>query len=179
MAAVNINLLPIDLSAKSQAARFGNILRKITTAIIGIFSVLVVLAGVFIVVLSLQLDSVNKKNELLKQNIAALETTEQKTVFVKDRLQKIKGLGEGSKTITSMALLGGLLPSLPPPVSLSESTADSTGALDFSFKVSDSASLPPFLALLITNEGLSKLSIKNLSFNPASGYIVSLEAAIK
>ena len=179
MAATNINLLPVDLSAKSQAARLGSFLKKATKVLIGLFSVAGLLSGIFIVVLSLQLDSVNKKNETLRQNISALETTEQKTVLVRNRLEKIKILGDKDKAIGSVAILSGIVSSLPSGVSLTDANADLSGGLTYSFNVSDSSVLPQFLGSLMANQSFSKLGIKNFSFSPLSGYKITLEAQAK
>lgn len=179
MAATNINLLPVDLSAKSGVAKSASLFRRITVTGAIIFVILGILAGGFVVIFTLQINSVTKANDALKTQIASFETAEQKNVLVKDRLAKIKTI-EGQKDILgASAGVGTINSSLPSGVSISDVNIDSTGKTQFGFTVSDSTSLVPFLANLVTAPSYKQLTIKNFSFNPATGYLVSFDAQTK
>lgn len=178
-AAVNINLLPVELSAKSGVSQAATLFRRISTAALIIFLIFGGLAAAFIIIFSLQINSVVKTNDGLKADIAKLEVTEQKNVLVKDRLAKIKVINGQSDILTTTGNIRNIVTSLASGVTLADANIDVLGKVDFSFKVADTSQLVSFLANLVANSNFKVLAIKNFSYNPAAGYLISLEAANK
>lgn len=179
MAASNINLLPIDLSAKSGVAKTAALLRRVSMFGLVVFMVLGVMAGVFVVIYSIQLNSVITGNQALASQISTLEVTEQKTVLVKDRLQKIKNIEAQADVLNSVAGLTKVDSSLPQGVTIADVAIDALGKTSFSFNVTDSSSLANFLGSLIVSGNYKQLTIKSFTFAPQTGYLVSFEAVSK
>lgn len=178
MAASNINLLPLELSAKSGVAKLAALLKRVSTFMIMIFLVLGFMALAFIIFYSIRLDDTLKANQALASQISTLEVTEQKTVLVKDRLQKIKGIKAQPDVIAAVDGIRSLSAVLPSGVSVADTSIDA-GKTNFSFNVTDSSVLVNFLANLVTNSNYKQLTIKNFTFTPATGYLVSFESNAK
>lgn len=179
MPASNINLLPVDLSAKSGVAKTAALLKRVSFFMVATFLVLGFLAGAFIVFFSIQLDSVAKTNQNLTSQIATLEVTEQKTVLIKDRLQKVKSLQSQKDVLAGVGIIKKITDSLPVGVSLADANLDTSGVAEFSFNVTDSGTLVNFLANLIALPDYKTLVIKSFSFTPVTGYLVTFEATAK
>lgn len=179
MPAININLLPIELSAKGGTAKAASALKKVNMAILVIFIVLGLLGGGIILYLSFQITSEGQTNADLKNRISALEVAEQQTILVKDRLAKIKTINSGKDAATGVANLATISNSLPSGVVLSDADIDISGKAKMGFKVTDSTSLVTFLATISANQSFSKLTIRNFAFSPANGYLISLEGTLK
>lgn len=179
MPAANINLLPVDLSAKSGIAKLAALLKRTSFFMLATFLVLGFLAGAFIIFFSIQLDSTNKTNQNLSAQISTLEVTEQKTVLIKDRLQKVKSLGTQKDVLSGVDAVNTITETLPSGVSLAEVNLDTSGTVQFSFNVTDSSTLVSFLANLVSQTDFKNLSIKSFSFTPVTGYLVSFEAVAK
>lgn len=179
MPAANINLLPVDLSAKSGVAKLAALLKRASFFMLATFLVLGFLAGAFIIFFSLQLDATNKANQNLSAQISTLEVTEQKTVLIKDRLQKVKSLGSQKDILGGVEAVEAISSTLPPGVSLAEVNLDTGGIVQFSFTVTDSTTLVSFLAQLVSQSTFKNLVIKSFSFTPVTGYLVSFEATTK
>lgn len=174
MPASNINLLPIELSAKSGVAKLAATIKRVSMFSVITFLVFGLMAGAFILIYSLDTNSIIKNNENLASQIAALEDAEQKTVLIKDRLQKIKTLESQTDILPAVAGLKNITASLPQGVTVADVTMDA-GKTIFSFNVADSSILVSFLSNLIANSGYKQLSIKSFSFTPVTGYLVSFE----
>ena len=179
MPASNINLLPVELSSKSGIAKTAALLRRVSMFSVIVFLILGVMAGAFILIYTLQLEALVKSNQALTQQIAALEVTEQQTVLIKDRLQKIKGLETQSDILAAVGGIRSIMTSLPGGVAIADTTIDSTGKTAFAFSVADSSVLVSFLGNLVANSDYKELKIKSFSFTPATGYLVSFEAMAK
>lgn len=177
--AVNINLLPVELSAKGGVAQAASAIKKVNMAIVIVFIVLGVIGGGLILYLTFQITNESRANTDLKNRIATLEVAEQQTILVKDRLGKIKTINGAKDAVSSVNVVQTINSSIPPGVVLSDTDIDVSGRVKMGFKVTDSSALVTFLGGLTANENFSKLTIRNFSFNPTNGYLISLEATTK
>ncbi len=178
MPASNINLLPIELSAKSGVAKLAATLKRVSMFSVITFLVFGLMAGAFILVYSLDTNSIVKNNDNLASQIATLEDAEQKTVLIKDRLQKIKTLNAQTDILPAITGLKSVISGLPAGVTVADITMDS-GKTVFAFNVADSSILVSFLSNLVVSSGYKQLTIKSFSFTPATGYLVSFETVSK
>ena len=176
MPAVNINLLPLELSAKSGVAKLAVLLKKLTVLLLSVFLLLGAISLAFIIIFSAEINSVIKANEALKVQISTLESAEQKNILVKDRLAKIKSIEAQGDILGVVNSLGGVSATLPPGVSISDSDIDISGRTKFSFKAADSSALSSLLAGLISLPDYKTLIIKTFTFAPDIGYLITLEA---
>ena len=98
-----INLLPIDLSPKSDLARLANIIKKLTIVASAIFLVLGLAAAGFLIVMTFQADNLVKENQALTARISAFNQEEQSLVLVKDRVKKAQTIMAERKLESELA----------------------------------------------------------------------------
>ncbi len=85
-----INLLPVDLSPNRGSVKIGSFIKRIALILTGIILFASVLEVIFVVFLLFQIRASTTRQQVLKQNISALQSTEQKFFLIKDRIEKIQ-----------------------------------------------------------------------------------------
>ncbi len=179
MPAININLLPQELSAKSGVASLSKVLKKASIVGLGAFSLIgMIVAGIFIY-FSFEIGNANKINDTLKSKITTLEVAEQKTILVKDRLQKVRTIMSGKDVLPLIENIRTLIALMPSGASISDTDIDANGKVKISFKVADPSSLTVLFANIAASTNYKQMVIKNFSFNQATGYLVALEGVSK
>lgn len=178
MPAVNINLLPIDLSAKSGTSKTAATLKRVALTSLGVFLTFGVIAAVFMILFSFQIDSIAKSNEELKTQISSLESVEQKNVLVKDRLAKIKQIDGVKDILPALVGLSTFLNNLPSGASITDADIDASGRIKFEIRATDSSALPNVLANLASLPNYKKMVIKTFTYTPTIGYQIGLEASL-
>lgn len=170
---VTINLLPKDLTPKESLVKLANTLKR--ASIIGFIALIVLalaLLGGF-AVLSRQLTTSSDDQSSLKSKIVALETTEQRLVLVKDRLERIDHVFAIDTASDEIEQLDKLTDLLPEGVTLLEVTLSPASSM-VNISATSSKTLSQFLAILLGSNIYTKVTLNSLSFNYLSGYSVSL-----
>jgi len=176
MAAASINLLPIELSPQSGAAKTANLFKRIAIVYGAIVVVFLIGAGAFILLMSVQSSSIKNQNAALTARITTLEAAEQKTVLIRDRLEKIKGVIAGSVGMEkNLVNLSNVISILPSGVAIASAEVDSTRT-KFTVSGSSSQEIAVFLSSLVAQKIYPNLILKTFSFNPGSGYVVSFDS---
>lgn len=175
MAASSINLLPVELSPQSGAAKTANLFKRIAIVYGAIVVVFLLGAGAFILFMGIQTNNVKQENANLGARIATLEAAEQKTVLIRDRLQKIKTITGGGATISkNLANLDRVISILPSGIVIASAEVDSVRT-KFTVSGNSSQAITDFLSNLVAQRIYTNLILKTFSYNPGSGYVVSFD----
>ena len=172
---MDINLLPIELSPARTAVKFAKRIKKAIIVAVGFFLILTVSGIIFIVFLGSQVNASVAKQKSLKQNIGALEATEQKIFIIKDRISKIKFALSAKNAADSFQTVDQVLSTLPPSV-IVNSVEINTTKTAFSVLSKNSLSMASFLNSLVTNGIYKNISLTGFIFTPDRGYVISLES---
>lgn len=169
-----INLLPIDLSQKSETSLAANSVKKIILVLSSIFLVLIVLGIILIVFLTNQVNASTLRATNLKAEIQKLETVEQKLILVKDRIAKIKEAQGEINTETSLETLNPIMSNLPANVTLDSISIENDGAIEFAVISRDSLGMATYMNSLVSSGIYKELSLSDFVFAPETGYKITL-----
>lgn len=170
-----INLLPVELGISRESIQANSTLKKIIVGVASVFLLGSFFGIGYFLILTNQLNSEATKNNNLKQSIKALEATEQRILLVKDRARKagiILGTASASGNLSKM---GKILASLPADITLDEAGVDSSQGT-FSVFSANSSGVISFLNALTNSGSYTQVFLKNFSFNPVRGYLITIEA---
>ncbi|MCS7092487.1 MAG: hypothetical protein NZM26_03995 [Patescibacteria group bacterium] len=84
-----INLLPEELKPSGYISKLDNAIKKISIFLLALLILICFLGGSAYGFLFYQNDLLNNENQKLKSEILALESVEQRLVFLKDRISKV------------------------------------------------------------------------------------------
>jgi len=169
-----INLLPTDLSKKSPLGKLQRNIKQITTVATSIFIVILIFVGVYLLILSSQITRSKSNQESLKASLAALEQTEQGIILVKDRLKNISSvlaLSTANKGVENLNILNSAIPN---GAILSEADI-LTEKTEVTYQVQLSSDLVGLIETISSTDFYKKILLKSFSYNPKTGYLVSLE----
>lgn len=171
--AVNLNLLPQELSGKTPLGRIEAAIKKINYILIPLFLVFAVGLLIFYVVVSYQATNATAQLEALKAEVKDKETTEQKLVLVRDRLSKVKTSKNSPAATERIANIGPLLSIVPPDSPIGELALDS-GKTEISVVFKNTSAMAAFFEGLAEVEGYERIEMTSFGFSPINGYLVSL-----
>lgn len=171
--AVNLNLLPQDLTVGKDLGNAVKVLRAVNVIALALFIAFALGVSGFFVVSTFQLQSLNSSKDQLSSQIKSLQTTEQKLVLLKDRVSKIKLTSTADSAQKSLGLVSPLLNALPASSSVSELNLDTT-KLTISILFKSSADVSNFFQALYASTSFKSITLTSFGFNPTSGYLVSL-----
>ena len=169
----SINLLPTNLLPNPSVLKLAELLKSLVTVFLALF--VVVAAGIsgYFLINSFTLDASLKSQDILKKSIQSMEQTEQSLLLVKDRLAKLKEIYANPSVKPDILALSKMLTVLPADASLTEADMGNN-SLDTTFTVNNSLSLTQLMAVLIVQNTYPRVDLLSFSFNPTSGYVVSL-----
>ncbi|OGM30221.1 hypothetical protein A2630_03290 [Candidatus Woesebacteria bacterium RIFCSPHIGHO2_01_FULL_44_10] len=174
---VRINLLPHELSPESGLNKIANILKQSAIYAMIVFLVLGMGAAGFFIIMGSQAANLESRQAALKNSLEDLSQAEQSFVLVKDRLAKSKQIVSQTKSAEMLVAMDSLISKMPPTVVVSEAEVSSEKT-EINFLAKNSTDLPQILGPVLTQFGFSKIVLKGINFNPASGYLVTLEVSL-
>lgn len=169
-----INLLPTDLSPRSSTVKVADTAKKIAIAIFALIVVFAIAAIIFFMTISVQIRNLSGKNEQLRASVSSLEETEQRLVLIRDRLKKVEAVQAKDTTSIQLEPLKEILPNFPPTVTLRELSVFSRET-EMSFTINSSPDLARVLANIMAGDYYKRIELSSFSFNPSSGYFISLK----
>lgn len=169
-----INLLPEELEVKGPIAQGIETLKKIVILLAAVFLVIGGALGAYALILVFQIRDSQTAQENLKTQIASLEQAEQQLVLVKDRIAKARPLVEADDAKSNLDRLGSFLTNLPAGVNFTEGEID-LEKTEISFNANSSLGLSSLLSSLSAAQAFDTITLQSFSFNPNTGYLVSLE----
>jgi Tfp pilus assembly protein PilN len=176
--AVKLNLLPQGTSATGTLGKVLKTTKMFGVILIAFFLIFALGISAFFIVSSITLKNLNSDLDSLKSQISALESTEQQAVLLKDRLAKIKTALAIPSAIKNLEGVNPYVSNLPPAASLTELNVDAQ-KVDFSIQFGSTSDLSAFLRSLSETKNFPVGVLTEYSFNPASGYLVSVRLSNK
>lgn len=170
----DINLLPQELKTGKDVEKTAQVLTRVVVVLVVILVIIGAAGGGALLIMNNNLKESKTHQDELKQSIQGLESTEQKIVLVRDRIQKSQSLLTARGEYTTLTKYDQLIKSL------ASSEASFVGAevsvdvkkLKLSFK--NSRSLSSVLKFLGETTEYEAVTIESLTFNPFSGYDLEL-----
>lgn len=175
---IKINLLPSGQRVGKSLQRVLRVTRTLGVISLGLFIVFILALSAIFVYSSVSLNNLNSANTGLKGRINGLETSETKIVLLKDRIGKIKlvqGIPTAIKNLDSIN-------SVLTPLSFESTVNDlnvSSSKVSASVTFKSNSDISVFLENLSDSASFQTVSLSNFSFNPVSGYLVSITAVGK
>lgn len=171
--AIKLNLLPSEKRVGKDLQRILRTIRMLGVVGLGIFIIFgIVLIG-FFVFRSIQLNTRDSQNSGLKSRISTLETSETKMVLLKDRIAKIKTLLNVPTALANLDNVNLALSSLASDTTINELNI-STAKISLSLNFKNSNEIAVFLKSLSDTKAFKTVTISSFSFNPTSGYLISI-----
>lgn len=170
-----INLIPIELAVSPKTVKLTKTLSQITTiGVISLFLSIALVVAAFIFY-RLEANNLSQNIESLKTRITALESSEQKLVITKDRLNKIA-------IINDMPSIKGDIVDFQDVQNIITGVADSSlieatiqsNKTEFSINSKDSSSLSNLMAPLSGLTKYKSLILTSLGFSSTAGFISDL-----
>lgn len=168
-----INLLPPELSINKGFAKAASTIKSITLVLTVVFLFTAIGISALFIFSSLELKDLSQKEEELKEQIKARESTETKLILLKDRLAKIKSARSSKSSTEELTGVSQLLSVIGGSSRVPELTVDTQKAgIDVIF--SNSSDLAVFLENLPTLTEFKSIIMTSFGFNPTNGYFLSL-----
>lgn len=169
-----VNLIPTELSVGDTTNKTANILKQAST-IAGIISVVLIVSfiGIF-VFYSFRVSDTVKTNDSLKQQVNSLSQSEQKLVFAKDRLLKIKEVKAKENSLNELEKYDMIFNNIKfdNNILISEVSIE-PGQLEFSIISPNRDSISSFFDFLNNNkDSFDNVTVSTFSYAPTSGYNV-------
>jgi len=127
----------------------------------------------FFVFKTLQFNVYNQDNASLEGKIAGLEISETKLVLLKDRVAKIKVLTNIPTALHNLDSTNAVLAPLTADSNVNDLAVNAT-KVSMSLNFRSSADIANFLKALSETRDFQTVSLSSFSFNPVSGYLVSV-----
>lgn len=172
----NVNLIPTELSVGDSVTKIAKSFKStsVVLAAIAIFAILVAFGGFFF--FSQNLKDITTESENLKRGISDLEKSEQRLIFAKDRLAKIKEIQSEENAIDEVKAFDTmykLVTSLG-NISVSGVKIDSN-TIEFSVVSTSLSSMTSFFEGINDQSDLfSKVALSSFGYVPSVGYSANL-----
>ncbi len=170
-----INLIPSELAVSPKTVRLTKLLNKITVVGVIVLFLSILSAVSFFVYFRLQSTKISENISTLKGKIIALESSEQKLVITKDRINKIAQIEKfpsAKENIESFDVVQNLVGSVPESTLAEASIQSSKTELSLLSKTSES--LSSLLGPLSKLSNYKSMVLSSLGFSSTSGFISEL-----
>lgn len=171
--AIKVNLLPPEYSVSGPLSKALKTLRTLNVILLAAFIIFATGLGGYILFSVFQQRSLNEQEAQLKAQVTAQQQSEQQLVLMKDRLGKIQTLKTVSGAEENLEKIDPLVASITGDNLLTELEVDSR-KIDLSVLIRTNSQLSAFLGSLRSQEVFNTIVLSSFGFNPASGYLVSL-----
>lgn len=175
--AIKINLLPTELKVSGGLSRILRVSRILGVISLAVFLVFGLGLGVFFVISSVQLNSLNSGNDALKSQVTSLKTSEAQLVVLKDRIAKIKTVQKIPTAVKNLVDFDPLVSSFSSST-VSEVDVD-TNKIATSINFRSNSDLTSFVKAISLASIFRSVTFSSFSFSPAGGYLIGLTAVPK
>jgi hypothetical protein len=169
-----INLLPTNLVAQGPVVKIADTLKKIVTVGFAVFILAAIVVSAYYLINFFTLRTSLSKQESLKTNLESLAQTEQRVFLTKDRLNKINAVLKVESADKNLEKLEQFLSVASQNVNISEAQISARNT-EVSIIAKSSSALTSFMGNLVTAETFKTINLKSFSFNPISGYFITVE----
>lgn len=175
--AIKINLLPTELKVSGGLSRILSVSRILGVISLAVFLVFGLGLGVFFVISSVQLNSLNSGNDALKSQVTSLKTSEAQLVVLKDRIAKIKTVQKIPTAVKNLVDFDPLVSSFSSST-VSEVDVDAN-KIATSINFRSNSDLASFVKAISLAPIFRSVTFSSFSFSPAGGYLIGLTAVPK
>lgn len=165
----DINLLPQELKPNKSVLVLANKIKKASIILASLFFL-----GTIVVIglnyyLTSNLEKTNQEIEILRSEIRSLESTEQRLVLVKDRIEKIVKIAARGSTYEEIEVAKNLLSVKSEDIVLNSFYAD-RDVLKTSFSSPSLATVGSYVEKMVAFAGINRVMLVSFDFNPLVGY---------
>ena len=168
-----INLLTSEQKVGKETLKVLRITRVLGVIFLGVFIVFGLGLGAFFTFSSVQLNGLNSTNKTLEDQILGLKSSETQLTLLKDRIGKIKTVQNIPTAINNLDSINTLMASFSSDSSVSELDISPT-KITSSINFKSNTDLVNFLKGLESSKSFQAVALSSFSFNPTSGYLVSV-----
>ena len=176
--AVNLNLLPPELSVSKSLGRLLKTMRALGVIGIAAFLVFGIGVGTFFIISTISLNGINANIKSLETQVSSQQGSEQQIILLEDRIAKIAAVQAVPNSLTSLTVMEPFLSVLPASASIGQMSVDSKGT-SISLNLGSSSDLTQFLTSFRSSNVFSNIILTAFSFNPTTGYSVEIRAVDK
>jgi hypothetical protein len=170
----DINLLPQELKTGKDVQKTAQVLTRVVVVLVVVLIIIGGAGGGALLIMNNNLKESKTRQDELKQNIQNLESTEQKIVLVRDRIQKTQNLLTAREEYQTLTKYDQLIKSLAPTEASFVGAELSTDVKKLKLSFKNSRSLSTVLKFLSETSEYEAVTIESLTFNPFSGYDLEL-----
>lgn len=172
--AVNLNLLPPELTVSKTLNKLLNASRAFSVISVTAFLVFTVIVGALFVVNTISIRGLKTKNTNLQSQIKNQEASEQQLILVKDRIKKISLVQSVPSSAKSLTDIEPVLSAVSGNSSVNEfnTTQDKIG-LTLGFR--SNSDLTNFMKTISISTAFKSIVMSSFGFSPLTGYTVSFD----
>jgi len=165
----DLNLLPSDLKANKDVAKTARNLSKITFAIGFLFVVAAAVGGAALFLFTQQATRLSENQQTLRENVSALEDTEQSLILVRDRIQRVQNILSSRGSYESVKKSDDIIANLAENAEF-ESLEVRSDLSKLTIILKDSDALSNLITELDDTTKYKNITIEDLSFSALLGY---------
>ena len=176
--AIKLNLLPPEHEASSNLNRSLKAVKALGVIGIAAFLIFGIGLGVFFILSTISLNSVEANVTKLSGQVAAMQKSEQQIILVEDRIKKITSIRGLPNALTNLAAINPYLANLSQTSSVNQLTIDST-SVALSLNLKTYADLTAFIESLQSSKNFGSVALESFSLNTKLGYSLEVKASQK
>ncbi|QQS39547.1 hypothetical protein IPM62_02960 [Candidatus Woesebacteria bacterium] len=165
----NINLLPTDLGPDPQVAKVSEKLVRFVTFLTACLVILIIVSIASFELITRKINETNTNKENLKASISSLETTEQKLILIKDRIDKSSTVISEETASKQIEEIEGLITSVPSGVTIVQSEVFPQRT-EIVFSVPESKTVGELVQLIESTGRFRIVQLKSIEFSNKDAY---------
>lgn len=175
---VNLNLLPPELAVSKNLGNALKTLRALGVIAIAVFLISAIGLGVFFVVSTISLNTLNTSVNQLESQVSAQEASEQQLIILKDRIAKITKAKDSPSAVKTITNVDALLSGLSADSSITQFNADPLRA-EMTINFKSNSDLTAFVRSVSATKLFGSIDLSSFGFSPVAGYLVGINLSLK
>jgi len=175
---VKLNLLPPELAVGKSLSGFLKTLRALDVIGIAAFLIFGAGVGVFFIVSTFSLNSINANVATLEVQVSAQQKSEQQLILIKDRVARIASIQSLPSALPNLKVIEPFLSGLSVSSSVGEMSIDS-GSIDLSVNLRANSDLTTYIDSLQSSDVFASVDLTSFNLSPSAGYSVAIKAIKK
>ena len=173
-----INLVTGEQAASGNIGKLRKWLIRISMVLIVLFLLLGGALGVYILILTGNINASRNRTVQIVNAIGDLETTEQQYILVTDRISKVKPKLTDASAGKNIEILSEISNSFPESIKLVESEIQ-PNSIKINFSTTSSLDLVILLSIFTSSDKFDQVDLDDFSFSSQSGYIGTIKLISK
>ncbi len=173
-----INLVTAEQSTSDNVGKIRKLLNRISTILIVLFLILGGSAGIYLIILTGNINASRNRTSQIVNAISDMENTEQEYVLVSDRLDKIRPKITEKSADKNISVVAEIADFFPASVEIVESQIESE-SVKINFKTASSLDLVILLSLIESSDKFDQVELDDFSFTSQMGYLGTFKMVTK